>query len=63
MRRYSVHLLANRRYGVLYVGVTNDPVRRISQHKQKTVPGFTRECGVTRLVYFEEYSSIIEART
>ena len=62
MRRYYVYILANRRYGVLYVGVTNDLVRRISQHKQKAVPGFTQEYGVTRLVYFEEHASIIEAR-
>jgi putative endonuclease len=62
MRRYCVYILANRRYGVLYVGVTNDLVRRISQHKQRAVPGFTLEYGVTRLVYFEEYASIIEAR-
>ena len=62
MRRYYVYILANRRYGVLYVGVTNDLVRRIFQHKQKAVPGFTQEYGVTRLVYFEEYASITEAR-
>ena len=62
MRRHYVYILANRRYGVLYVGVTNDLMRRVWQHRQKVVPGFTREYGVTRLVYFEEYTSIIEAR-
>ena len=62
MRRYFVYILANRRYGVLYVSVTNDLHRRIFQHRSKAVPGFTREHGVVRLVYFEEYASITEAR-
>ena len=61
MRRYYVYILANRRYGVLYVGVTNDLLRRMSQHRMKAVAGFTKEYGV-RLVYFEEYASITEAR-
>jgi putative endonuclease len=52
----------NRRRGVLYVGVTNDLSRRISEHRQKVVPGFTKTYGVTQLVYFEEYPSIAEAR-
>jgi putative endonuclease len=62
MRRYYVYILANRRYGVLYVGVTNDLMRCVSQHRAKAVPGFTRDYGVIRLVYFEEYASITEAR-
>jgi len=63
MRRYYVYILANRRYGVLYVGVTNDLLRRMMQHRTRVVPGFTKEYGVVRLVYFEEYASIAEART
>jgi putative endonuclease len=47
---------------VLYVGVTSDLVRRLTAHKGKTVPGFTRTYGVVLLVYYEEYSSILEAR-
>jgi putative endonuclease len=62
MRRYFVYILTNRHCGVLYVGVTNDLHRRIFQHRSKAVPGFTREYGVVRLVYFEEYASITEAR-
>jgi putative endonuclease len=60
--RFFVYILANRRRGVLYVGVTNDLVRRIGEHKAKIVPGFTRTHGIVMLVYFEEYSSILEAR-
>ena len=59
---FYVYILANRPRGVLYVGVTNDLQRRMEQHKSKAVPGFTRQYGVTRLVYFEEYESIFEAR-
>ena len=62
MREYYVYILANRRYGVLYIGVTNNLLRRISEHRQTVVPGFTREYGVVRLVYFEEYASITEVR-
>jgi putative endonuclease len=61
-RRFFVYILANEPKGVLYVGVTNDLARRIWQHKGKVVPGFTNKYGVTRLVYYEEYASIIEAR-
>ena len=59
---YFVYILASPRNGTLYVGVTNDLVRRMSEHKGKLVPGFARQYGVDKLVYFEEYSSILEAR-
>jgi putative endonuclease len=59
---YFVYILASRRNGTLYVGVTNDLVRRMSEHKGKLVPGFTRKYGVDQLVYFEQYESVLEAR-
>jgi putative endonuclease len=59
---YFVYILASKRNGTLYVGVTNDLVRRMSEHKSRLVPGFTRKYGVDKLVYFEEYLSILEAR-
>jgi putative endonuclease len=59
---YFVYILASRRNGTLYVGVTNDLVRRIGEHKSKVVPGFTRKYRVDKLVYFEEYASVLEAR-
>jgi putative endonuclease len=62
MKKHYVYILANRRYGVLYVGVTSNLMNRMTQHQQKLLPGFTKAYGVTRLVYFEEYSSINEAR-
>jgi putative endonuclease len=57
VRRYYVSILTNRRYGVLYIGLTSDLHRRMSQHRSKGAPGFTREYDVIRLVYFEEYAS------
>jgi putative endonuclease len=62
MRRCYVYILANRRYGVLYVGVTNNLARRLFEHQRKLAAGFTKQYGIVRLVYFEEYVSIIEAR-
>jgi putative endonuclease len=60
--RFYVYILASRRNGTLYVGVTNDLARRIGEHKSGVVPGFTRQYGVDKLVYFEEHASILEAR-
>jgi putative endonuclease len=61
-KRFFVYVLSNQRRGVLYVGATNDLIRRLSEHKAKLVPGFTKAYGVVLLVYYEEYSSILEAR-
>ena len=59
---FFVYILANKKNGTLYVGVTNNLARRIAEHKAKLVPGFTRKHGVDRLVYFEAFESILEAR-
>jgi putative endonuclease len=61
-RQYFVYILANRARGVLYVGVTNNLSRRISEHRAKIVPGFASEHGLILLVHVEEYASILEAR-
>lgn len=57
-----VYILASGRNGTLYVGVTSKPSRRMTEHKSRAVPGFTRAYGVDRLVYIEEYPTILEAR-
>jgi putative endonuclease len=50
---YYVYLLASRKHGTLYIGVTNDLRRRVWEHKEKSAPGFTSKYGVDRLVWFE----------
>ncbi|MCA6112255.1 GIY-YIG nuclease family protein [Bradyrhizobium cenepequi] len=60
---YYVYLLASKKYDTLYIGVTNDIVRRIHEHKTKAVPGFTKRYAVHRLVWFEIYDDPITAIT
>jgi putative endonuclease len=55
--RLSVYMLASRRNGTLYIGVTSDLVTRIWQHKAKAVPGFTARHCCDRLVYFEIFDN------
>jgi putative endonuclease len=57
-----VYILASGRNGTLYIGVTSDPSRRLSEHKSGIVPGFTRTYRVDKLVYIEEHASILDAR-
>jgi putative endonuclease len=54
---YWVYILASGKHGTLYVGVTNDLVRRVYQHKNKTIKGFTSEYGVHLLVWYEGYDN------
>jgi putative endonuclease len=60
---YFVYILASKRNGTLYVGVTNDLLRRIGEHKEKIVPGFTKRHGVDILVWYETYGDINDAIT
>jgi len=56
-----VYILASRRNGTLYIGVTNDLLRRVHEHKQDLIQGFTRKYGIHQLVYYEEADSIRSA--
>ncbi|HEX7775257.1 MAG TPA: GIY-YIG nuclease family protein [Parvibaculum sp.] len=58
MSSYYVYILASGRNGTLYIGVTNDLVRRVAEHKSGDAEGFTKKYGVNRLVWFEETSDI-----
>jgi len=60
-RTYYVYILASGRNGTLYIGVTNDLARRVWEHREGLVPGFTRKYGIKRLVYFEAFSDIQSA--
>ena len=55
---YYVYILASKTYGTLYIGVTNDLVRRSFEHRTDAVKGFTQKYGVHNLVYFEATESI-----
>jgi putative endonuclease len=60
-RSFYVYILASKIGGTLYVGVTNDLIRRVAEHKSKAVEGFTRRYGVNRLVYFECFDDVENA--
>jgi putative endonuclease len=57
-RHYYVYILASRPGGALYVGVTNDLVRRVYEHKNHLVPGHTKRYGIDQLVHFEQYDDV-----
>jgi putative endonuclease len=61
MKQPAVYVLASKRHGTLYVGVTSDLVARIEAHRSGSVEGFTRKYGVRRLVYFELHETMIDA--
>jgi putative endonuclease len=58
---YYVYILASRKDGAIYVGITNDIVRRIYEHRTKVIQGFTSKYNITRLVWFEIYDDPISA--
>ena len=58
MKQYFVYILASQRNGTLYVGVTNDLVRRTFEHRDEELEGFTQRYGVGMLVYYEFYDEV-----
>jgi putative endonuclease len=52
-KQFFVYIVASGKHGTLYIGVTNDLVRRVHEHKRKLVPGFSARYGVDKLVYYE----------
>jgi putative endonuclease len=62
MKQYYVYILASKS-GTLYTGITSDLYHRLSEHKQRLVPGFTRKYHVTRLVYYEATHDVLAAIT
>ena len=55
---YFVYIMASQRHGTLYIGVTNNLIRRVYEHREKITPGFTAKYNVNRLVWFDQTDSI-----
>jgi putative endonuclease len=58
---YYVYLLASKKHGTLYLGVTNDILRRSYEHRSKAADGFTSRYGIDKLVWFEIYDDVATA--
>ena len=58
---YYVYILASKRNGTLYIGMTNNLVRRVWEHKNKIFKGFTNKYNVNKLVYYEIFENVNEA--
>ena len=61
MKRYYVYLLASKKNGALYIGVTNNLISRVCKHKDNSLGKFTKNRGIHNLVWFEEYDNIRKA--
>jgi putative endonuclease len=61
MKSYYVYILASKRNGTLYIGVTSDLIKRVEEHKNNLVDGFTKKYNVHDLVYFENTDNIESA--
>ena len=60
-RHYYVYILASKKNGTLYIGVTNELVKRVYEHKSKMIRGFSKKYGVDKLVFFEETRDVLSA--
>ena len=63
MKEYYVYILTNKRNSTLYIGITSDLSKRVYEHKNKLVKGFTQKYNIDKLVYYEAYNDAIEAIT
>ncbi|HBS48252.1 TPA: hypothetical protein DEO28_04165 [Candidatus Dependentiae bacterium] len=61
MKTFYVYITCSKKNGTLYIGMTNDLTRRMQEHKNKLIKGFTKKYSVNLLVYYETFESIIDA--
>ncbi len=61
VHQYYLYILSNKYNGTLYIGITNDLERRMFEHKNKLIEGFSKRYGLNRLVYFETFQNIKDA--
>lgn len=59
--QFYVYILTNKKNGTLYIGMTNDLERRLFEHKNKLIDGFTKKYGLDKLVYFEQFQYVNDA--
>jgi putative endonuclease len=57
-RRFYVYIMANKRNGTIYIGVTNDLARRVYEHREGLIEGFTSRYGLKMIVYYEVFDSV-----
>ena len=63
MSSFYVYILTNARDGTLYTGITNNLIRRVYEHKNNQIEGFTKKYRTNKLVYFEETTDVLSAIT
>jgi putative endonuclease len=61
MKTFYIYILASKKNGTLYIGMTNDLVRRVYEHKSGFIEGFTKKYSINNLVYFESTTDVNEA--
>ncbi len=61
MKYYSVYIMASRKDGALYIGVTSDLIKRVFEHKEGIIPGHTSKYNIKNLVYYEQHEDVTQA--
>jgi|SRR5271156_428119 len=60
-RQPAIYIMTNQYNGTLYMGVTSNLIKRVYEHRESLIPGFTKKYGCKQLVYYEQYDSMVDA--